>query len=363
MDSAAGRLTIVDRDAPALRPASRAASPQAVDRRTVWLGLGTVLAVAAWPVRATTPDAGSVDAWIARIKAAGLASNFAGTFVVTTEGTASSSRIVHFGQGKDRFERVETLDGPPRLVLRHNDALHTVWPQSRLVVVEQRAVSAGFPSFGETSGVRLDKLYTLEVGSEGRIAGRAALVLTFQPRDQHRFAHRLWVDRKTDLLLRADVLGLQQQVLESSAFTDLTLGVRQQAATILDAMAPRGPGWRVVRAALQTSSLDKEGWAWKGDPMPGFYLVSCVRRPMAPEGDDPRATLASALQAVFSDGLASVSVFVEDLQPARHQKPGAQRTGATQTVTRRIEPSFWITVVGDVPERTAHRFAESLIRK
>lgn len=304
----------------------------------------------------------SVEGWLARIKAAAQLANFSGTFVVTTNGTASSSRIVHFGQGKDSYERVESLDGPPRVVLRHNEAMHTVWPQSRLVVVEQRATAAGFPSIGATPGARLDSHYRLELHNEGRIAGRDALVLTLVPLDSLRFAHRLWLDQKTHLLLRADVLGTQREVLESSAFTDLTLGVRPQPATVLDAMAPRGTGWRVVRAPMQASNLEQEGWAWTAELPPGFRLVSCVRRPMNLEADDPKAPAAVALQAVFSDGLASVSVFIEDLQPARHTKTSSQRVGATYTVTHQLD-RHWITVVGDVPEQTAKRFTTALNRK
>jgi sigma-E factor negative regulatory protein RseB len=336
--------------------------PCRVSRRGLAICLGSLLAGSVWTAHATPPPDASADAWLARARAAAQAANFSGTFVVTTDGLASSSRIIHFGQGKDSYERVESLDGPQRVVLRHNDAVHTVWPDSRLVLVEQRASSTAFPSIGDTVGAALDAHYRVDVRNEGRVAGRETVVLTLHAVDAHRYTQRLWLDRKTSMLLRSDVIGPRQEVLESSAFTDLALGLRTSPSSVLDGMQPRGPGWRTVRTPMVTSSLEREGWAWNREALPGFRLVSCVRRPVSPEVDDPKAPPPMALQAVFSDGLASVSVFVEDLQPSRHAYNGTQRTGATHTVTQRLD-RYWITVVGDVPEPTARRFAASLSRK
>ncbi len=343
-------------------PSDRARVRVRVGRWALSLAIGLQLGAFGAVAHAGPGNDQSVDSWFARIKAATQSASFNGTFVVTGEGAASSSRIVHYGQGKDSFERIEALDGPQRIVLRHNDSVHTVWPQNRVVLIEQRTASGAFPSLGAAAGLRLDDHYRVDASVEGRVAGRDALVLTILPRDEHRFAHRLWVDRKTNLLLRADVLGARQEVLESSSFTDVAIGVRPQPTAVTDSMAPRGPGWRVVRTVMQTSSLDGEGWQWGAGSVPGFRLVSCVRRPMNPESEDGRSPATTALQAVFSDGLASVSVFVEDWHPARHAQEGVLQTGATQTVMKR-SGRYWITVVGDVPASTARGFANALQRR
>ena len=74
----------------------------------------------------------------------------------------------------------------------------------------------------------------------------------------------------------------------------------------------------------------------------------------APEG---------SVQWIFSDGLASVSLFVEPYDRQRHLQEGVVMTaGATQTLTRRLQ-DWWLTVVGEVPPQTLKAFAQSLERR
>src|SRR5437870_7221521 len=79
-----------------------------------------------------------VRSWLMRIHDAASHSNFQGTFVVSAGGTVSSARIAHFCEGSNQFERIESLDGQARHVFRYNDVVHTVWPQARVALVEQR---------------------------------------------------------------------------------------------------------------------------------------------------------------------------------------------------------------------------------
>ena len=73
----------------------------------------------------------------------------------------------------------------------------------------------------------------------------------------------------------------------------------------------------------------------------------------APEG---------AIQWVFSDGLAAVSLFVEPYDARRHAQEGLFASGATQTLTRRVN-EWWLTAVGEVPAATLRAFAQGLERR
>jgi sigma-E factor negative regulatory protein RseB len=68
------------------------------------------------------------------------------------------------------------------------------------------------------------------------------------------------------------------------------------------------------------------------------------------------------LQWIFSDGLAAVSLFVEAYDRQRHVQEGLFSSGATQTLTRRIQ-DWWLTAVGEVPPQTLKAFAQSLERR
>jgi sigma-E factor negative regulatory protein RseB len=93
--------------------------------------------------------------------------------------------------------------------------------------------------------------------------------------------------------------------------------------------------------------------------VPGFQAVSCYLRPTAVLAD---ARPESTLQWIFSDGLATVSLFIEAFEPRRHGQPMAQALGATHTLTRRIG-DWWLTAVGEVPPHTLAAFAQALQRK
>ena len=70
-------------------------------------------------------------------------------------------------------------------------------------------------------------------------------------------------------------------------------------------------------------------------------------------------TLAGVLQAIYSDGLTHVSVFIEAYDPARHRREMLMAMGATRTLLRRHGAS-WVTVIGDVPVATLRAFAAGL---
>jgi sigma-E factor negative regulatory protein RseB len=297
--------------------------------------------------------------WLARIHEAAGKRNFQGTFVVSGGGSVASARIAHFCEGKNQFERIESLDGQARHVLRHNDMVQTVWPGKKVALVEQRDPLPSFPSLLQASEERVSEFYEVYPQDADRVAGHEADVLWVKPKDAHRYGYRLWAEKGSGLLLRADVLGERSEVLETSAFSDVAIGVRPQPDSVLHAMK-KLDGYRVVRSALTTTSLDAEGWVLR-DAVPGFRQVSCVKRPLDRGASDAAVPSAPVVQAIFSDGLTHVSVFVEPFDASRHARAMQVSVGATQTMTRR-HGEWWITVVGDVPPGTLRLFAGGLER-
>ena len=304
-------------------------------------------------------DRRQVRAWLMRIHEAAGRRNFQGTFVVSAGGSVSSARIAHYCDGRDQFERIETMDGQLRRVFRHNDVVHTIWPQSHLALVEQRDLMSSFPALlQQGADDRINDAYEVRPLGSDRVAGHEASVLVIRPKDAWRFGYKLWADKATGLLLRADVLGEREQVLESSAFSELTIGVRTQPETVLQPMR-RLDGYRVLHPTLVPTRLEAEGWTL-ASPVAGFREVSCVKRPLdetAEAGATPQV-----IQSIFSDGLTYVSVFIEPYDAARHQHPVQTASGATQTLMQR-DGDAWVTVVGDVPPATLRRFAGALQRR
>ncbi|MGY4830566.1 MucB/RseB C-terminal domain-containing protein [Sphaerotilaceae bacterium SBD11-9] len=307
-------------------------------------------------------EARETRAWLTRIQEAANRRNFAGTVVVSAGGLVASTRIAHYCEGRDQFERIDSLDGQVRNVFRHNDVVHTVWPQRRVAVVEQRDQMSSFPGLLQAGSERVQEFYDLKPVAVERVAGHEANVLMLKPRDKLRFGYRLWSERATGLLLRAEVLGERGEVLESSAFSEVSIGVRSQPDSVVQPVR-RLDGFRVLKPVLVPARLEAEGWVIKAS-VPGFQMVSCVKRKFdSPAAQSPTAgSEQQLLQTVYSDGLTYVSIFIEPYNPERHARPVATVIGATQTMMRR-EGDWWVTVMGDVPPATLRQFASGVERK
>jgi sigma-E factor negative regulatory protein RseB len=308
-------------------------------------------------------------AWLARIHSAANTANYHGTLVFSGGGVLSSARVWHYWVGEQTYEKRETLDGRAQRVLRHNDTVHTAWPDSGRVLVERDRPLAHRAASPTAVEPRALQQYALQHEGSARIAGREAEVFLLKPRDEWRYAQRLWSDKATGLMLRADVLGPDQAVLESAAFTEIEIGVRPQPETVLREIRrlARAAGLRMQVAPLQRTQLEDEGWKLV-EPVAGFELAGCVKRPLdadaaaqaaAPEAQRDPAQAAHVIQAVFSDGLTHVSLFIEPYSVLRPRKPAKARLGATSTVMQR-HGRHWVTAMGDVPPQTLERFIAAL---
>ena len=299
--------------------------------------------------------------WLLRIQAAAHSGNYRGTMVFSVSGSMSSSRVLHYAVGDQVYEKLESLDGQQQQIYRHNDEVHTLWPQTRVAVIEKREAVEAWQATPQAVEPSLLEQYQLRREGQARVAGRDVEVVLLEPRDALRFAQRLWADRASGLMLRADVLGVggERAVLESAAFSEVEIGVKPQPKAVTQISAQL-QGFRLVRPIHQRTQLEAEGWSL-AKPVPGFKLQACVKRQLD-AARDAAALAAPVLQAVFSDGLAHVSLFVEPFDAKRHSVETQARQGATTTVTRRRQ-DHWFTAVGDAPTATLRLLIDALERR
>ncbi len=309
----------------------------------------------AWS-QAASAQSSDVRGTLMRIHDAASRHNFQGTFVVSSSGTVQSARIAHYSDGPNQYERIESLDGRARNVYRFNDVVQTLWPGSRIALVEQRGQLNSFPSLLQAGDASLPEFYELRSEGVGRVAGHDVNVLMVKPKDAYRYGYRLWADKSSGLLLRVDVMANATHALETSAFSEVTIDIRPQTEAVWQAMK-KLDGYHVLKPVLKLTRLDSEGWGLR-QAAPGFRQVSCVTRQM----ESGEATAEQVLQTIYSDGLTYVSVFIEPFRPRRHTRAAVSAMGATQTLTQRLG-DWWLTLIGDVPPTTLHLFADALERK
>lgn len=316
-------------------------------------------------VAGARPEAASPDdarAWLQRIHAAANTSSYRGTLVFSAGGSMASSRVWHYGVGDQTWEKLESLDGRQRQIIRHNEEVHTLWPQARVAVVERRDALPGWQVTPQSVDPLAMEQYKVRREGISRVAGREADVLLLEPDDQLRYAQRLWADRVTGLMLRAEVLALgpERMVLESASFSEVEIGIKPQPKALVVTAASL-QGYRIVRPKQERVNLQDEGWQLV-NPVKGFRLKGCVRRELdAGQAAKAGAGSAPVLQAVFTDGLAHASVFIEPFDADRHKREIQVHLGATSTLTLRRD-DHWFTAVGDTPASTLRLLAESLSR-
>jgi sigma-E factor negative regulatory protein RseB len=305
-----------------------------------------------------------IHQWLARMHDASRKRSYVGTFVVSSaDGSMASSRIWHACDGEQQMERIESLTGTPRSVFRRNDQVITFLPQSRIAKIEKRDALDVFHHLGRAGKSDMADYYTARLLGDERVAGFDADVVLLQPRDALRFGYKVWSEKKTGLVITLQTLAPDGKVLEQAAFSELDMDVPVKVDKLTQLMS-KTAGYKVVKPELVRTTALHEGWQLK-TAVAGFQPVGCYKRPLQPMGgSSPRGTQPDPhMQWTFSDGLATVSLFVEAFDAQRHTQERELAMGATQMVMQRVGADWWLTAVGEVPLPTLRMFAQSLERR
>jgi sigma-E factor negative regulatory protein RseB len=325
-------------------------------------GLPAVSAPAAGEGRPA--ERGELGAWLLRAQEASRRRTYVGTFVVmSSSGAMATSRIWHVADGEQQVERMDALSGAPRSTIRRNEQVITFLPESHIARSERREAFGLFPHLQRVGAASLADYYTARVAGSERVAGLDTDVLQFQPKDGLRYGYRLSVEKKTGFAVQLQTLATDGRVLEQAAFSDLDLDATVHADKLLQMMANTA-GYRVEKLEKTRTTAAEEGWMLRS-PVPGFEPMDCYRRAaptqaQAQAGSTP--TLQTTLQWTFSDGLATVSLFVEPYGP-RPRREWQSAAGMTQMVGRRVAADWWLTAMGEVPVQTLQAFAMALERR
>ncbi len=297
--------------------------------------------------------AAQLRAWLGRMHDSQRNHSYVGTYVVSSANSLSSARIWHACQGEQQYERIDSLNGAPRTVLRHNDQVLTLWPETGLARSERRETLGLFPDRLRAVDEGLAEHYRIQLGSQAdRVAGVSAERVQLLPRDKLRFGYRIWVEPESGLVVKLQTLDGAGQVLEQAAFSELQFGAPVKVDALLR-MMNRLDGYRLEKVQPVKTTLAAEGWSLKA--LPGFRLMHCHKR-------QAHSTATGGLHCAFTDGLASVSVFLEPV-PSKADAPDVVRAmGATHTLRTHVHQHA-ATLMGEVPPATLKLFASALERR
>lgn len=310
--------------------------------------------------------------WLEKMNVALATRNYDGTFFHLSDGRVEAMRIVHRVRGGRISERLSSLDGSGREFVRHNDELTCYLPDQHTVLVELRhdngPMLGSLPKFGAD----VDASYRLEALSNSRVLGRTAKMIVVTPKDEYRFGYRLWLDEKTAMPLKTQLCDSRGQVIEQILFARLDMPDNIPDAELMPAVSTDGFRWVRQGAADDSASPALSGYRVSQLP-PGFHLTVTGTQTLGSAG-------VPASHLVYSDGLATVSVFVEappvdaaSGQPAPAEAAGSPKKGegaqATMQGLVRVGSGFafstvvqghQVTAVGEVPAQTVEFIAHSV---
>jgi sigma-E factor negative regulatory protein RseB len=307
----------------------------------VLLGLAAPLAQAA-----------DAQALFARMHQAGRNLDYDGTFVYQHGDQLESLRIVHkTGTGGVR-ERLVSLNGAPREIIRTDSEVRCYLPDENAVLIEhRRADNRNFPALLPDSLAQLKGNYKISVGKQGRVAGRKAVSVRIKPRDAYRYGYLLWADETSGLLLKASLLDEHGSVVEQYMFTQVAIGKPIPEFELKPQYPTKGIVWQRADEGTPTSSAGQ----WTAGHLPTGFTLSARMMRMLPARKQPVEHL------VYSDGLAVVSVFVEKV--GDEAKPnvlsGLTHMGAVHAFGKVVD-GHQVTVVGETPAPTVDMIGESV---
>ncbi|HEV7432146.1 MAG TPA: MucB/RseB C-terminal domain-containing protein [Steroidobacteraceae bacterium] len=285
--------------------------------------------------------------------------NYQGTFVHEHDGQTETMKIVHRAENGDFAERVVSLDGSRREAVQRDGELRAYFPDQSVVLVEGGPkgglLLSGLAGLDNAS----EQIYRMSEEAPTRISGRETRVIAVEPQDDLRYGYRVWIDAASAMPLKTESHTGAGRVVEQLVFTELTLPAHIADSALQPAAATRQ--YRLLRhtEASGTAASPGADTTWDAAELPaGFRLIGNSTQFL---GDGRK----SVTHLVFSDGLASVSVFVEPQSPLAAGRDAAPATalmtnmGSSTALTTEVD-GHKITTIGEVPPNCVRAITRSL---
>ena len=294
--------------------------------------------------------------WIEKASRAGERHSFVADVVYEQGSHIEALRLWRdIGEGARFRERLMTLSGPPREILRTAESTTYLMPSaSEPLAKRYSGRSIDLPGPDEID--RLDAGYRLSLEGEDRIADRPVQRIRLIPRDAFRYGYALWLERQTGLVLRADVVDQGATALERFLVVDLELRDRLAPGMLDPLLAEDGASFdRITDRAVVDEQQAPVQSDWSVTDLPAGFTLQTDRAQMLSRREKP------VRHMVFSDGMATVSVYIER-RDASDRLEGPMSMGGVN-IHARTQDGVQTVVVGQVPAATVHRISTSLVRQ
>lgn len=288
--------------------------------------------------------------WLSRMGAAVQTTSYEGTVIRIEDGKAEALKVVHTMSDGVIRERVVAQEGNGIEIIRNGNEVHCILPDRQSVLVEEWDDQSTLFSTLPTSEVRFGSEYDVSIVREERVAGRQTILIAIRPHDGYRYGHRIWLDTETAFPLQTQLISEDGMALEQVKFADISLNKTIEASALAPSYSTENFRWLTQPSRHNSHALETE---WASTEMPqGFEAVST-------HGEIMPGSEAVVTHIMYSDGLASVSVFVAPADSSVSEGPSRVAGSNSYSV---VIDGHRVTAVGEVPAKTVEQIATTMTR-
>ena len=280
--------------------------------------------------------------------------NYDGIFIYRHDKQIDTMRIIHKkNHNGDIYERLISLTGNAREIIREKDQVKYFFPENKIAIVEKNRLGQLISSYMPDPIQSISEFYIFDIVGDGRVAGLDTWIVNIKPVDKYRYGYQLWIDKKSKLLLKSKLKNFQGVTLEYIMFTQIHILENISDLLLKPSFSGRNFTWinNIINTANYENNSERK---WVASWMPGGFSMSEYSK-------DPMSTSKIPVEHfIYTDGLASISIFVEKLSK-QHKKinSGTTNFGGINTYST-LSDGYQITAVGEVPQATVKLIADSV---
>ncbi|MEE9398363.1 MAG: MucB/RseB C-terminal domain-containing protein [Methylococcales bacterium] len=317
------------------------------------LTAGVILLTILWLAMLGRAQAEPVDGarvWLDAMVRALRETSFRGDVIFFRDNKIDTMSVVHKVSDGVVHERMVTLNGPVREIVRDADKVTCYFPDTQTVVLKNNTapsvIFSSLPNNLDNTGER----YSFNLKLVDRVAQRETQIVSIEPKDNLRYSRRIWIDVATKLPLRYQLLDEELRAIEQMVFLSVEMlpsshEMKTSAEPVL--LKTRSSGIR-DRAPLPT----KEAKNWRLGVIPVGFKQIFHRQ------NQPLGNTEPIEHILLSDSFSSVSIYI-DKNDQSGGFPSERRIGAISSYSRATH-GFFITVMGEVPLKTVRMIADGL---
>ncbi|PPD19634.1 MAG: transcriptional regulator [Methylomonas sp.] len=297
---------------------------------------------------AADDQAVSGQQWLEKADVAMQSSTYQGMVVFLKNGRVDIMKHSHSFENGDEIETLTSLNSPLREITRHGSRVSCTLKDTQQEVEAPRPTDRSLIVNLPINSQVLEDQYLLTTAGQEIVALRPTQVIAVLPKDDLRYARKIWIDTETFLPLRAEVYGLDGTVLEQVMFADLTVSGSSREPAIHAKHVEYHE--RVKKQAAEKFNQSRfllEYWP------PGFEALFFADKAML-------TSKKTVEHLLLSDGFSNLSIYFEAKEPRERGLEGLRTLGAVNSFSRTVG-DIHVTVLGEVPARTVELIAKGIV--